>query len=101
MPWKLGRWHPTENRDVEIKTALVGETEVEVTVSDSGTGIPSDKLKRIFEPFFTTKSQGTRLGLSIVRTIIESYGGRIWAENRPSRGATFRLTMPLTKAHVS
>ena len=89
------------NRDIEIKTTLVGDSEVEVSVSDAGIGIPSDKLKRIFEPFFTTKSQGTGLGLSIVRTIIESYGGRIWAENRPSRGAIFRLTLPLMKAHVS
>jgi len=91
----------TEDRDVEIKTALLGDSEVEVSVSDTGIGIPSDKLKRIFEPFFTTKSQGTGLGLSIVRTIIESYGGRIWAENRPSHGAIFRLRLPLTKAQPS
>ncbi len=90
-----------ENRDIEIKTALIGDSEVEVSVSDAGIGIPSDKLKRIFEPFFTTKSQGTGLGLSIVRTIIESYGGRIWAENRSSQGATFRLILPLAKAHSS
>lgn len=91
----------TEDRDVEIKIALVGDSEVEVSVSDTGIGIPSDKLKRIFEPFFTTKSQGTGLGLSIVRTIIESYGGRIWAENGPSHGAIFRLRLPLTKAQPS
>ena len=90
-----------EGRDIEIKTALVGDSEVEVSISDAGIGIPSDKLKQIFEPFFTTKSQGTGLGLSIVRTIIESYGGRIWAENRPSRGATFRLILPLMKAQPS
>ena len=88
----------SEGRDIEIKTVLVGDFEVEVSVSDAGTGIPDDKLKRIFEPFFTTKSQGTGLGLSIVRTIIELYGGRIWAENRPSHGAIFRLVLPLTKA---
>lgn len=88
-------------RDIEIKTSLVGDSEVEVSVSDAGVGIPDDKLKRIFEPFFTTKSQGTGLGLSIVRTIIESYGGRIWAENRSSHGATFRLVLPITKPHLS
>jgi len=80
---------------------LVGDSEVEVSVSDAGVGIPDDKLKRIFEPFFTTKSQGTGLGLSIVRTIIESYGGRIWAENRSPHGAIFRLILPLTEAHPS
>ena len=90
-----------EDRNIEIKTALVGDSEVEVSVSDAGIGIPHDKIKRIFEPFFTTKSQGTGLGLSIVRTIIESYGGRIWAENRPLHGATFRLILPLMKAQPS
>ena len=90
-----------DDRDVEIKTALVGDSEVEVSVSDTGIGIPGDKLKRIFEPFFTTKPQGTGLGLSIVRTIIESYGGRIWAENGPSHGAVFRLRLPLTKEQPS
>ena len=87
-----------EGCDIEIKVAPVGDSEVEVAVSDTGIGIPSGKLKRIFEPFFTTKPQGTGLGLSIVRTIIESYGGRIWAENRPSHGAIFRLRLPLTEA---
>jgi signal transduction histidine kinase len=56
-----------------------------------------DKINEIFEPFYTTKRQGTGLGLSIARTIVEIYGGRIWAENRPEGGAVFRFTMPLTK----
>jgi len=97
----VARVASAEDRNIDIKTALMGDSEVEVSVSDAGNGIPSDKLKRIFEPFFTTKPQGTGLGLSIVRTIIESYGGRIWAENRPSHGAIFRLRLPLTKAQPS
>ena len=66
-------------------------------MSDSGTGIPTDKLKDIFETFYTTKPQGTGLGLSIARTIIETYGGKIWAENRTGGGAVFRFTLPLAK----
>ena len=50
-----------------------------------------DKLKEIFETFYTTKPQGTGLGLSIARTIIETYGGRIWAENQAGGGAVFPL----------
>ena len=69
----------------------------EVRVSDSGTGIPEESLKRIFDPFVTTKRQGTGLGLPIARTIIESYGGTIWAENC-QRGAMFCFTLPLVRA---
>jgi signal transduction histidine kinase len=86
-------------RRITFQTALVGNKEVEISVSDNGAGIPSDKLEDIFKPFFTTKQQGLGLGLSIVRTIVESYGGRIWAENRLGGGAVFRFTLPLARAH--
>jgi signal transduction histidine kinase/ABC-type uncharacterized transport system substrate-binding protein len=69
----------------------------EVRVSDSGTGIPEGDLTHIFDAFVTTKPQGTGLGLPIARTIIESYGGTIWAENR-MRGAVFCFTLPLVGA---
>jgi signal transduction histidine kinase len=68
-------------------------------VSDTGTGIPNDRLKDIFKSFYTTKQQGTGLGLSIARTIVETYGGKIWAENRSRGGAVFRFTLPLVKPH--
>jgi signal transduction histidine kinase len=85
------------SRKMTLGTALAGQTEVEVTVADTGTGIPSDKLKSVFETFFTTKPDGTGLGLSIARTIIETYGGRIWAENKLGGGAVFRFILPLSK----
>ena len=71
------------------------EEEVEVAVSDSGHGILTDNVKRLFEPFFTTKTSGMGLGLAISRTIIEVHGGRLWAENNPEGGATFRFTLPI------
>src|SRR5262249_5674786 len=82
-------------RRMLIETALTGPREVEVSVADSGTGIPGDKLKTVFDTFYTTKQQGTGLGLSIARTIVETYGGKIWAENRGGGGAVFRFTLPL------
>jgi signal transduction histidine kinase len=82
-------------RKMTIRTALTGSREVEVSVSDSGIGIPGDKLTTIFDTFYTTKPNGTGLGLSIVRTIVENFGGRIWAENRREGGAVFRFTLPL------
>ena len=69
-----------------------------MSVADSGTGIPTDKLGAVFETFYTTKQEGTGLGLSIARTIVETYGGKIWAENRPEGGAVFRFVLPLSKA---
>jgi signal transduction histidine kinase len=56
-------------------------------------------LNDIFEAFYTTKQQGTGLGLSIARTLVETYGGRIWAENRSGGGTVFRFTLPLAQAH--
>ena len=75
-----------------------GDHHAMVSVEDTGNGIPEDKIKRIFNPFVTTKKEGTGLGLSIVRTIIEMYGGRIWAENRAEGGAAFHFILPLAQA---
>lgn len=66
-----------------------------VSVSDNGTGIPSDKVNKIFEPFFTTKEKGTGLGLMIVQRIIREHGGRIDLESHLGEGTTFRVWLPL------
>jgi len=86
-------------RRMTFATALVDTSTVEVSVADTGGGIPDDKLKNLFEPFFTTKPHGMGLGLSIARLIVQTYGGTIWAENRHDEaGAIFRFTLPLVKA---
>ena len=72
-----------------------------IAIEDTGVGIPEDKLKTIFEPFVTTKQQGTGLGLSIARTIIGSYGGTIWAENRAASGAMFCFTLSLIETEAA
>jgi two-component system, sporulation sensor kinase E len=66
-----------------------------VDVSDTGGGIPEDKLNHIFEPFYTTKKKGTGLGLMIVQRIVRQHGGRIELESRVGQGTTFRLRLPL------
>jgi signal transduction histidine kinase len=90
-----------DRQKIIIVRTQQGDSEVTVSVSDTGTGVPDNKLSEIFEPFVTTKSQGTGLGLSIARTIIKSYGGRIWAENRKDGGATFYFSLPLVAAPAS
>jgi two-component system, LuxR family, sensor kinase FixL len=84
----------TGNRCISVTAVLDGAKTVEIAVSDSGSGIPADKLASIFEPFFTTKSNGMGMGLPISRTIIEAHNGRLWAENRDEGGASFRFTLP-------
>jgi signal transduction histidine kinase len=83
-------------RRIAIRTALLEDSTVEVSVIDTGPGIPSKKVDEIFDAFYTTKAHGSGLGLSIARTIVDTYGGKIWAENRPEDGAAFHFTIPLS-----
>jgi signal transduction histidine kinase len=83
-------------RTIIGRTVVLNDTSTEVAIEDSGPGIPPDKLKLVFDAFFTTKEGGMGMGLSIARTIVESHGGRMWAENRSAGGgAAFRFSLPL------
>jgi signal transduction histidine kinase len=64
------------------------------SVSDTGLGLPMEKMDQIFSAFFTTKPQGSGMGLAISRSIVESHGGRLWATANDRRGATFHFTLP-------
>ncbi|MFS8115209.1 HAMP domain-containing sensor histidine kinase [Rhizobium jaguaris] len=86
------------DRRLIIETALARGSKVELSVSDTGRGIPDGQLASVFEPFFTTKPTGTGLGLSIARAIVETYGGKISAGNRPQGGAIFRIALPLAQS---
>ena len=81
-------------RRVAVRTALRQDGSVEVAVTDRGHGIARADMSKLFESFFTTKQRGMGLGLSIARSIVESHGGRIWAEADTGGGATFRFTLP-------
>ena len=83
----------TDERRVVVRTRRVADG-VEIAVSDTGHGIPADRLPRLFDAFFTTKAEGLGLGLAIARSIVEAHGGRIWAEDHGGRGATFRVSLP-------
>ncbi|WP_436825265.1 sensor histidine kinase [Variovorax sp. DT-64] len=82
------------SRRVVLSAKRDGAQSVEIAVSDSGGGIPAEKLGRVFDPFFTTKPKGMGMGLSISRTIIEAHGGWLWAENHIGGGARFLFTVP-------
>jgi signal transduction histidine kinase len=80
--------------ELAIASKRIEHDQLVISVSDSGIGLPVDEAGRIFEAFFTTKPQGTGMGLSISRRIIESHGGRLWASPNAGRGAIFQFTLP-------
>jgi signal transduction histidine kinase len=81
-------------REVAIKSECAEDRHLLVSVSDTGVGLPPQEVSQIFNAFFTTKPDGTGMGLSISRSIVESHGGRLWATANSGRGATFHLTLP-------
>ncbi|HEY7748464.1 MAG TPA: PAS domain S-box protein [Aestuariivirgaceae bacterium] len=83
----------TERRNLLVSTRALAGDMVEVSVTDTGTGISPEIAVKLFQPFVTTKSQGMGIGLSISRSIIESHGGRITAEANPDGGTIFRFTL--------
>jgi two-component system sensor kinase FixL len=87
-----------EDREVVIRSGRANGREAEVSVADSGPGIPGEMLPRLFEPFVTSKVAGMGLGLTISRTIVEAHGGQIRAENSPAGGAVFLFTLPFGNA---
>jgi signal transduction histidine kinase len=87
-----------QERKLVLQTTMYGDSKVEMSISDTGRGIPKDRLDSIFQAFYTTKPNGTGLGLSIARAIVETYGGKIWADNRVGGGAVFRFVLPLAEA---
>ena len=80
--------------ELTIRSLVNPEGHLTVSISDTGVGLPAEGLDLIFDPFHTTKPQGTGMGLTITRSIIESYGGRVWATSNQGRGATFHFTLP-------
>jgi signal transduction histidine kinase len=89
------------SRHLCIETYEDGKGGVEVAVRDQGTGIPIEIRENLFDPFVTTKPQGLGMGLSISRSIIEAYGGRLWVTTDRRNGSTFHFTLPASKGSSS
>ena len=80
--------------ELTIKTELGADGQLLISVTDTGVGLSPGQTEQIFSAFFTTKPQGSGMGLSISRSIIESHGGRVWAADNSPRGAIFCFTLP-------
>jgi signal transduction histidine kinase len=84
-----------------VKTGRGECGQVQISVSDTGVGLPAGTADEIFNAFFTTKPQGSGMGLAISHSIVESHGGRLWASSHDGRGATFHFTLPTAVVEVS
>jgi signal transduction histidine kinase len=83
-----------EGGELAVKSQ-VQDGQLQFSVSDTGVGLPIEKMDQIFSAFFTTKPQGSGMGLAISRSIVESHGGRLWATVNDGPGATFHFTLPI------
>ena len=82
-------------RDVVLRADLEEPQQLHVSVCDSGKGIDAKVIPKVFEAFYTTRPRGLGMGLTVVRSIIENHGGRIWATRNPRRGATLEFILPV------
>jgi C4-dicarboxylate-specific signal transduction histidine kinase len=87
-------------RELTVKSERQ-DGQLQFSVSDTGVGLPAEKMDQIFSAFFTTKPQGSGMGLAISRSIVESHGGRLWASANDGRGATFHFTLPTHMTETS
>jgi PAS domain S-box-containing protein len=81
--------------ELTIRAQQGESSQLLISVGDTGAGLQPEQLEQVFNAFYTTKAQGTGMGLSISRSIIESHGGRLWAGPNLGRGATFQFTLPI------
>ena len=98
MDWGLGTGEEQEaSPTIRIRTEVLDQKWVVITIADNGCGIPAAIKDRIFDPFFTTKEpgKGTGLGLAISYQIITQHQGKIEVRSAPGQGAEFVITMPM------
>jgi two-component system, LuxR family, sensor kinase FixL len=85
---------PAGRRELTVSTSLTPERDVEVSLRDTGPGVPADQVERIFDPFFSTKPEGTGLGLAISTTILREHGGALRYRPNTPTGACFTMRIP-------
>jgi signal transduction histidine kinase len=81
---------------VRLEDGGDGRDALLVEVADTGPGMPPEVSEKVFDPFFTTKAQGSGLGLSIVRKIVDAHDGRLDLRTAPGQGTTIRVTLPVS-----
>ncbi|MEH6651647.1 MAG: ATP-binding protein [Motiliproteus sp.] len=82
---------------VTVEASLTPDCMLLIRVRDQGVGLPTGHPQQVFERFFTTKAKGLGMGLAISRSLVETLGGELWAENNPDGGASFLFSLPLAE----
>ncbi|MCM3692624.1 PAS domain S-box protein [Neobacillus niacini] len=83
--------------ELHVKT-MIQDNNVQISIQDTGVGIPKEKLKQLGEPFYTTKKNGNGLGLMVSFKIIENHNGKVFVESEPNKGTTFNILLPAKPA---
>jgi signal transduction histidine kinase len=84
-----------------ISSEVNSEGQLTISIGDTGVGLQAESAELIFDPFHTTKQHGTGMGLTITRSIVESYGGKVWFTANQGPGVTFHFTLPCgAEAHA-
>jgi two-component system sensor kinase FixL len=89
---------PADQRHLTISSEIT-RADAEISVRDTGPGLPADLLGKLFTPYLTTKDHGLGIGLSIARNIVQAHGGGIAVRNNLEGGATFTVTLPVSETH--
>jgi two-component system, NtrC family, sensor kinase len=84
--------------DLFVEVRAIEPAAAQITIEDTGVGIPESVIGSVFDPFFTTKARGTGLGLAVTREIVEAHGGHISCERREEGGTRFRIWLPRSQA---
>ncbi|MEI6171685.1 MAG: ATP-binding protein, partial [bacterium] len=94
--------HTPEGGRIELRAVRTSDSEVTLSVCDTGSGLAPEDVERVFERFYCAdparEGAGAGLGLAIAKALVEAHGGRIWAENRPQGGACFKIVLPIASA---
>jgi two-component system, LuxR family, sensor kinase FixL len=80
-------------RELALATKPAEAGMLEISIADRGPGLPDEVRRKLFQPFVTTKPAGMGIGLSVCHAIVETHGGRLWAEDNPGGGTVFRFTV--------
>ncbi len=86
-----------EGGKLTVSSAFTGKKWLDISVSDTGVGIPKKNIDKIFEPLFTTKAKGIGLGMSFTKTLVDVHGGKLSVKSKPGEGTTFIVSLPLKK----
>ncbi len=96
-----GSWRATTRWKGHRLPGLAPGSYLQITITDTGEGIPAERLTRIFDPYFTTKQTGTGLGLAAVYSIVKKHRGHIEVESQMGQGTTFRIWLPALRVQVA